>query len=169
MLLSNQTSEALDIIVGQFFNLNRSFDRAVSVMQNKWTMPNASEIVHHNLAHVFPLMADIISGFKDQYNILTFYPETHADNRDYDNLYEMWNTMLGEVIDCYKMIQMGYKIANDNQDLNAMTMLYHVVDYMNVLISQVITLKDKAEAAPEDYNVFDYYISGWGIDGVTIA
>ena len=77
MNFSQKTSEALDLLVGKAFDLNRSFDRAVSIMQNKWCMPHASDIIHHNLAHLFPLLADIISGFKDSWNVPTVYPETH--------------------------------------------------------------------------------------------
>ena len=51
MSISIKTSEALDLLVGKAFDLNRSFDRAVSIMQNKWCMPNAANIIHHNLAH----------------------------------------------------------------------------------------------------------------------
>ena len=64
MSISMKTSESLDLLVGKAFDLNRSFDRAVSIMQNKWCMPNASETIHINLAHTFPVMADKISEIK---------------------------------------------------------------------------------------------------------
>ena len=89
MSISFKTSEALDLLVGKSFDLNRTFDRAVSIMQNKWCMPNAANIIHHNLAHLFPLLADVISGFKDNWSLTTVYPETHMDDRDYDNLLSM--------------------------------------------------------------------------------
>ena len=168
MMLSEKTSEALDIIIGRFFDLNRSFDRAVSVMQNKWTMPQASDIIHHKLAHIWPLMADVVSGFKDQYNVLTYYPETHGDGRDYQDLGDMWETMLKEVADTYEIIKMGYGVASENKDLNAIVMLQNLIDNMTILIGQVITLRDKAVAEPREYNRFDRYISSWGIDGIEL-
>lgn len=81
MMLSDKTSEALDILVGACFDLNRTTDRMCSWMNNVWSMPQATDIIHHKLAHLWPLMADIISGFKDQYNLTTYYPETHGDKR----------------------------------------------------------------------------------------
>ena len=86
MMLSERTSEALDILVGQYFQLNRTFDRCVSWMEVKFAMPNAANIIHHKLAHLWPLMADSVSDFKHQWNITTYYPETHGDKREYDNL-----------------------------------------------------------------------------------
>ena len=104
MLISQETSEALDILVGKMFDLNRSFDRAVSWMQNVFSMPQASDIVHHNLAHLFPLLADSLTEIKDRYNIPSVYPETHKDDREYENLFVMFTTLLKECSDGYEMI-----------------------------------------------------------------
>ena len=69
-------------------------------------------IIHHNLAHLFPLLADLISGFKDSWNLTTVYPETHKDDRDYVNLLNMMTVLWEEVLD-YEMIKMVYKIAEE--------------------------------------------------------
>lgn len=167
--LSDKTSEALDILVGKFFDLNRSFDRAVSVMQNSFSMPQAADIIHHNLAHLWPLMADEVSGFKDQYNVLTYYPETHGDNRTYSNLYEMMSTLLQEVMDTYEMIKMVYQIAKENGDFNANAFLMRLMRLMSIVIGQVITLRDKSEQMPDKYDTYDKHISVWGIDGVDLT
>ena len=68
MLISQETSKALDLLYNKFFDLNSLFDNAVSYMLNVWCMPNASETIHINLAHTFPLMADKISEIKDNYD-----------------------------------------------------------------------------------------------------
>ena len=159
MSISIKTSEALDLLVGKAFDLNRSFDRAVSIMQNKWCMPNAANIIHHNLAHLFPLLADLISGFKDSWNLTTVYLETHKDDRDYANLLNMMTVLWEEVLDYYEMIKMVYKIAEEEGDLNAMTMLVDFMNKLTIVVSQVYTLKDKAEQMPTDFDTFDNHIS----------
>lgn len=164
--LSNKTSEALDIVVGVMFDLNRTFDRAVSIMQNKWSMPQAADIVHHNLAHTFPLLADDISGFKDAYNLTTVYPETHRDARDYNDLLDMMNTLLDEVGSAYEVIKQTYYIAKEEQDFNANSMLQEFMRKFTIIISQIIQLRDKAEQMPTDYDAYDFHISAWGIDGL---
>lgn len=169
MSISLKTSESLDLLVGKAFDLNRSFDRAVSIMQNKWCMPNASNIIHHNLAHLFPLLADIISGFKDSWNMTTVYPETHKDDRDYSNLLVMMTTLKDEVLDFYEMIKMVYKIAEEENDFNAMTMLIDFMNKITIIVSQMYTLKDKAEQMPTDWDTFDNHISQWGINGLNLG
>lgn len=166
MYLSEKTSQALDEIVGALFSLNRSFDRAVSVMQNKFAMPKAAEMIHKNLAHLFPILADVVSSFKDDCNVTTIYPETHRDARDYVNLLDMMTTLEKECGDTYSIIKMTYKIAKEEGDLNACAMLLDLTNKMTKVMAQVITLKDKAEQMPEAYDNYDYHIDAWGIVGV---
>lgn len=169
MSISLKTSESLDLLVGKAFDLNRSFDRAVSIMQNKWCMPNAANIIHHNLAHLFPLLADVISGFKDNWNLTTVYPETHKDDRDYSNLLDMMTILKNEVLDFYEMIKMVYKIAEEENDFNTMAMLIDFMNKLTIVVSQMYTLKDKAEQMPTDWDTFDNHISQWGINGLNIG
>lgn len=169
MTISLKTSESLDLLVGKAFDLNRSFDRAVSIMQNKWCMPQASDIIHHKLAHLFPLLADIISRFKDDCNATTVYPETHKDDRDYSNLLTMMTTLRNEVLDFYEMIKMVYKIADEENDFNAKAMLIDFMNKLTKVISQMNTLKDKAEQMPTGWDIFDNHISSWGINGLDLG
>lgn len=169
MSISLKTSESLDLLVGKAFDLNRSFDRAVSIMQNKWCMPNAANIIHHNLAHLFPLLADVISGFKDNWNLTTVYTETHKDDRDYSNLLAMMTILRDEVLDFYEMIKMVYKIAEEENDFSVMAMLIDFMNKLTIVVSQMYTLKDKAEQMPTDWDTFDNHISQWGINGLNIG
>lgn len=169
MGISLKTSESLDLLVGKAFDLNRSFDRAVSIMQNKWCMPNAANIIHHNLAHLFPFLADVISGFKDSWNLTTVYPETHKDDRDYSTLLDMMTILRNEVLDFYEMIKMVYKIAEEENDFNTMAMLIDFMNKLTIVVSQMYTLKDKAEQMPTDWDTFDNHISQWGINGLNIG
>lgn len=168
MMLSEKTSEALDILVGALFDLNRTMDRQVSWMQNIWAMPQAAEICHHKLAHLFPLLADEISSFKDKYNLTTVYPETHRDAREYRDLFDMMGTLYDEVESVYEIVKQIYDIANEERDFNVNAMLQDFMEKLTDVISQVITLRDKAEQMPTDYDVYDAHIKDWGITGVEL-
>lgn len=167
MFLSEKTSQAIDEIVGSFFNLNRTVDRMCSVLLNKWSMLRTEQLLHHNHAHIYPLLADIWSDFKSDYNIPTVYPETHKDDRDYNSLLDMMETYLKEVGDVYSMIKITYNIAKDEGDLNACAMIMDFMPKMTEMISQVITLRDKAEQI-EDFARYDEYVKNWEINGVQI-
>lgn len=167
--LSDKTSEALDILLGKCFDMNRSVDRMVSVMQNVFSMPQAADIIHHKHAHLWPLIADLISDFKDQYNVLTYYPETHGDGRTYQNLSDMMETYLKEVSDLYEMSKMTYGVAKDNMDLNSCAFLIKFIRIISIVIGQVYTLRDKAVQMPTDFDSYDAHIEDWGIEGVDLT
>lgn len=166
MLISEQTSTALDEITGAYFNLNRTFDRAVSYMTNDFAMPNAANIIHHNLAHLFPLLADNVTEIKDKYNLDSVYPETHRDERNYTNLEDMMGTLLKECSDCYEIIKMVDKIAHENGDFMVHAALIDIMNKHSIVMAQVITLHDKSEQMPTGYDCFDRHIDSWGIDGI---
>jgi murein endopeptidase len=86
LLIHEETSEALDVLYGAFFDLNATLDRVASVMLNDFSMPNAGEIVHLNISHTMPLLADVVSEIKDNYNLSSIRPEVHKDDRNYSNL-----------------------------------------------------------------------------------
>lgn len=168
-MLSDKTSEALDILLGACFSLNRSVDRMVSILQNVFSMLQAAEIIHQNHAHLWPLVADLISTFKDQYNVPTYYPETHADGRTYQNLSDMMETYLKEVLEVYEMIKMSYRVAQENGDLNACAFLMKFTRIVSIVVGQVYTLRDKAIQMPTDFDSYDAHIDDWGIDGVDLT
>ena len=166
MLISNKTSEALDELTGAYFDLNRTFDRAVSIMANVWAMPNAANIVHHKLAHLFPLLADKVTEIKDKYNLSSVYPETHRDDRTYANLEDMMSVLLKEMSDVYEMIKMIDGIVHENGDFMVHAELISIMKNHSIVFGQVVTLHDKSMQMPTDFDTYDRHIDSWGIDGI---
>jgi len=166
MFLSEKSSEALDQLYGAFFDLNATLDRVASIMLNTWSMPQASDIVHHKLSHLMPLLADDISAIKDNYNMTSGRPEVHKDYRTYTDLGNMFETVLKEFGEVYEMIKMCDGIAHENGDFNVHGDLVKFIQKFNIVIGQVITLRDKAVQMPTSYWVYDDYISAWGINGL---
>ena len=119
-------------------------------------------------AHLWPLMADVVSDFKHQWNVMAVYPETHRDARDYDNLEDMMGVLLKETLDVYEIIKQTYAIAKDEHDFNANAMLQNLMQDMNKVIAQVIVLDDKAKQMPVDFDNYDKHIDSWGIVGLDL-
>lgn len=167
MLISERTSQSLDELYGSFFDLNATLDRVVSVMLNKFSMPQASNIIHLKIAHTTPLLADMISEIKDNYNISSIRPEVHRDDRDYDNLLDMFETVLKEFSEVYEMIKMTDDIAVASKDLNVHADLLKFITTYNKVMGQIYTLRDKAVQMPTGFDTFDRHITSWGIgDGL---
>ena len=166
MLISKETAKDLDALYGQFFNLNSLFDRAVSVLLNDWAMVQASNIIHANLAHLFPLMADRISEIKDNYDISSIRPIVEEHSETYKDLADMFNRLLNECEATYTMIKLADKGARERDDLNVHAELIGIVVDFNKIIGQVLTLNNKAHQMPENYDKFDAHIDDWGIVGL---
>ena len=107
-------------------------------------------------------------GFKDKYNLTTVYPETHRDAREYKDLFDMMSTLYNEVESVYEIVKRTYYIAKEERDFNANAMLQDFMGKLTEVISQVITLRDKAEKMPTDYDTYDFHIKDWGIVGVEL-
>lgn len=165
MLISKETCKDLDTLYGQFFNLNSLFDRAVSVMLNDWAMVQASDIIHHKLAHLFPLMADMVSEIKDNYDESSVRPELQAHTETYDNLAEMFDRLLDECVATYDMIRLVNKCALEHNDFNVHVELTVLMRSFNKIIGQMLTLNNKAHQI-EDFDTFDFRIKDWGIVGL---
>lgn len=169
MLISDETSSALDELTGAFFDLNRTADRMISIMQNTWCMPQAVSIIHPNIAHLYPLLADKVTEIKDRYNLTSVYPETHRDSRVYENLKEMFRTLLKENEEVYQMIKMVDDSAHKNGDFMVHADLVDLMQKFSILFGQIVTLRDKADQLVDKYDEFDRHISSWGIDGLELG
>lgn len=168
MLIHEETSEALDVLYGAFFDLNATLDRVASVMLNDFSMPNAGEIVHLNISHTMPLLADVVSEIKDNYNLSSIRPEVHKDDRNYSNLSDMFSTVLKEFSEVYEIMNKVVDIAIAHRDRNVTSDMYRLFRKYNIIMGQVNTLNDKAQQIPTDFDKFDFNISKWGIKGVKL-
>ena len=126
MLIHEETSEALDVLYGAFFDLNATLDRVASVMLNDFSMPNAGEIVHLNISHTMPLLADVVSEIKDNYNLSSIRPEVHKDDRKYSNLADMFSTVLKEFSEVYEIMNKVVDIAIAHRDRNVTSDMYRL-------------------------------------------
>lgn len=167
MLINLETSEALDILYGSFFQLNALLDRVQSVLNNDFTMPNASKYIH-NLAHNCNGLADVVSEIKDNYNLSSIRPEVHKDDRNYSNLADMFSTVLKEFSEVYEIMNKVVDIAIAHRDRNVTSDMYRLFRKYNIIMGQVNTLNDKAQQMPTDFDRFDFNISKWGIKGVKL-
>jgi hypothetical protein len=168
MLISKETSDALDLLYGQFFDLNATLDVVASTLQNAFSMPKAADIVHHKISHLMPLLADKISEIKDNYNIRSIRPSVHEDRREYSDLYVMFQTVLDEFESTYKMIVAVQEVSIKSGDKNVLNDLQRFMCVFNKVMGQIYTLRDKAEQLPRDFDTYDAHIDRWGIVGVDL-
>ena len=158
MLINERTIKEINLVSQQSFWLNRVVDRAVSVLGVKFGMPITSKILHQGLAHKYPLLADSVNEILDMYNELVDYLETPADTRDYEDIVELFQTILDENIKLYDMTRSAIFVSRETRDVNVETHLLDFLEDVNEYIAQTITLRDKAVSFKDNVEMYELLI-----------
>ena len=93
-LISKDIKTSLEKIISHCFYGNRILDRMCSILSVTFVMPITSNILHHNLAHLYPLLADDISDYMDSRDCTTIYGETPIGDQEYDTVLDCFNKIL---------------------------------------------------------------------------
>lgn len=115
-MINKELNNILNILVGDMFSLNRLFDRAVSILDVKYTMKNTVKYVHPQIAHAFPALADKISEYQASRGELTIYPQTPLGNDDYVSVSEVFDVLFKAVHKVEMNICESIKFACDAND-----------------------------------------------------
>ena len=158
MLINERTIKEINLVSQQCFWLNRVVDRAVSVLGVKFGMPITSKILHQGLAHKYPLLADNVNEILDMYNELVDYLDTPADTRDYEDIVELFQTILDENIKLYDMTRNAIFVSRETRDVNVETHLLDFLEDVNEYIAQTITLRDKAVSLKDNVEMYELLI-----------
>lgn len=158
MLISKETIKEINLVSQQCFWLNRVVDRAVSVLSVTFGMSLTSKVLHQGLAHKYPLLADSVNEILDMYNELVSYLETPADTRDYEDVVELFQTILDENIKLYDMIGNAIFVSREMKDFNVEAHLLDFLEDVNEYIAQAITLRDKAVSLKDNVEMYELLI-----------
>lgn len=144
MLVSENTQRALIELIGKCFSENRYLDRLVSILGTKFAYNNTADLIHHHMAHFFPVLADEI-GEKtlERYNIPVYYPATPEGGQDYSSVSEIIKDLEDRMIDFQSALMGVCKIAQDNGDLHVYSDMLDMLEDFNIFVEQAILLNDK--------------------------
>lgn len=161
MLISDRTKHAIDLCVQRMFYMNRVMDNLVSNMAVNWSMYKAANLVHENLAHLYPLIADKFSEIQQKFNKRTFYLETPADTTEYSTMSDGFQRALDELMISNDTIIDAIEIAREEGDINVKILLEDILEDMAPVIEQHILLVDKAKQYGDNYTSFDKQIDAF--------
>lgn len=165
MLVSQATVNAVNELVTQCFTENRMLDQIVDTMIVKLKYPLAAELVHKDMAHAFPLIADEL-GEKclQRYDISVQYGPTPAGSADYNSILEVCQAIESRMVDFQSMLIGACKIAQDNGDLHVYVELLDVLEDFNPFVEQAMGIVDQAKRYGDspsfDKNFEKYWILG---------
>lgn len=158
-LISQPTVKLINQVSKQCFQLNRFWDRAVSVLDVDFAMKQASSLLHKDFAHKFPLLADDINEILTKYNINVDYDVTEADDSKYANIQEVFTKGLNEILKLRLLAMAAKESARTSGEGDVEAMIGRFLDKLSAYVAQSLALKDKADQYKDNAAGFDHDIS----------
>lgn len=115
-LISDRMETALTGLYGLCFTGNSICDNFVTQLDVKFVMPNTSNIIHYEIAHKLPLIADNISEYAAARNSYLHRPAVAAHMEEYDNLTDMFKDLLEFMVSMEKEISKVMDLAKQEND-----------------------------------------------------
>lgn len=165
-LISKEMKTSLENIVSHCFYCNRLIDRMCSILSVTFVMPNTSSLIHHNLAHRYPILADGISDYMDARDCTTIYGETPKGDQDYDTALDCFNKMLEINLEYELLVKNSIKLAQETNDYTTKVYLEKYLEQIIPITKDILLLVDKAEMYGDGNNgmmKLDHDISSFGI------
>lgn len=165
MLVTQNTINAVMELIGECFYANRMLDRCVSVLGTDYVYNQTADLVHKNIAHFYPTLADKISeSCLERYNISVIYSATPEGNKNYGSITELIKDIEKISIDFQAMMMGCIKIAFENNDIHVYSDLLELLEDVNEVVAQAILLADKIKLYGDnpsyDAHVKNFWILG---------
>ena len=144
-LISKEMKASLEKIISHCFYSNRMLDRMCSILSVTFVMPITSNILHHNLAHLYPLLADDISDYMDSRDCTTIYGETPIGDQEYDTVLDCFNKILEINLRLESLIKESIVLAQSINDYSTKVYLERFLLKILPITKDILLLLDKAE------------------------
>ena len=166
MIVSNKTQEAVLQLIAKCFEENRWADRAVSVLGVQFACNQTAQLLHHQIAHLYPAISDTL-GEKclERYNIPIVYGATPEGAENYNSVKEIIDGFRDRAIDFQSMLIAASKIAFGQDDIHVFVDIGDVLEDFNKIVEQLILLSDKIAYYGSDTMGFDHDITSFWILG----
>lgn len=116
-LTSKNTLGTVQKLFDKFFDLNAMLDRQVYLLDIKWNLPKYQDYVHHEIAHLFPVLADEIQGFGSLRGDLFFRGAIAEHNEDYESVSDLTQAYVLGLAELEKLCSVAIKVAIENDDI----------------------------------------------------
>jgi len=164
-LLSEPVNKKLDELLTACFAGNRLCDRAMSVLDVKFFMNKSVSILHPGIAHLFPMLGDVVSEFQSDRNQMSVYGLTPLDATDYNSPQDFFEKLLEFVEDLESLSYDVKQIALDENDHTTVAFIDDFIETITPLTKQCLLLVDKGNAYKGDWMRFDHDIEDFFVLG----
>lgn len=168
-LLSKEIKESLENIVSHCFYCNRMLDRICSLLTVTFVMSNTESILHSELAHIYPLLADDITNYMADRDCTAIYGATPAGDQNYESPLEMFNKILEIQTELEILTKKSIALSEAQLDITTKVFLEEFLRTLIPITKDILTIVDKMEMYGEsksDWMKFDHDIEDFGVFGV---
>lgn len=155
MLVQPKTKQYVMKSIKKAFQMNALIDRMVYVLQVKFAMVQASDKLHHELAHKYPLLADQLADPLLDFNEDVFRPSVEEESKDYASIVSVFEELLTETVALNGILRDAREAADEAGDSNIRVAMDKVIESYQPYIKQAIVLRDKAVLYADDIKCFD--------------
>lgn len=167
-LITKDIKASLEKIVSHCFYNNRIADRICSILSVTFVMPITSNIIHHKLAHIYPLLADDVTDYMDSRDCTSIYGATPAGDQMYDTYLDCFNKLLENHLKLEELIYEAINKCISANDYSTKVFLESYLRKVTKVTSDILLLVSKAEMyGDSDMNMmkFDADIEDFEIFG----
>lgn len=155
MLVQPKTKQSVMKSIKKAFQMNALVDRMVYVLQVKFAMVQASDKLHHELAHKYPLLADQLADPLLDFNEDVFRPSVEEESKDYVSIVNIFEELLTETVAFNSILRDARETADELGDANIRVTMDKIIEGYQPFIKQAIILRDKAVLYADDIKCFD--------------
>lgn len=164
MMIKESIAKSLEELMGLCFVGNRIMDRMKSQLNVKFVMPVTGDIIHHQVSHQMPLLADKIGDYLESRDYCEGYHATPADFTDYKTSREIFDKMLEYFLDLEKSVCVVMDKCEKEKDRLTFTFLegfLNDVYKFTTLAKDLVDYSEKNDCTPRDDMRFDSRIKGF--------
>ncbi len=163
MLISNEIKMELDRLGQRFFWMNKKLDRMKSVLNVKFAMPKLAELVHHQLAHSYPLLADQVNDIEENFNYDVNYLGVEGANEDYEDVDALINQLYEWTLETNDFLQKVKLDARDAGNHNVYDLLTPISREYSKYVANAILLVDKKKQYGNHLYDMDAQAQDWWV------
>ena len=151
MLISNEIKMELDRLGQKFFWMNKKLVRMKSVL------------VHHQLAHSYPLLADQVNDIEENFNYDVNYLGVEGANEDYEDVDELINQLYEWTLETNDFLQKVKLDARDAGNHNVYDLLTPLSREYSKYVANAILLVDKKKQYGNHLYDMDAQAQDWWV------
>ena len=163
MLIHDSTKSAMDEMAQRFFWMNKKIDRMKSVLNTKFAMPIFSNLVHLQLAHSYPILADDINDIEEMFNYDAEYLQVEGATEDYEDVDTLVGQLYDWTIDTNEQLNNLITLSHNNGDFNAYNLLLEVSKKYSKYVANAILIVDKKSIYGDKLYDMDVQSKEWWV------